>query len=173
MHTNVRKFCAFYLAIVQIVHLYLWRLNYTNYAFTIVCVRLIIHTFKIWFILFHNADVKSGINYEWLSIVYRSIDINIIGSIHNRHARTTDVPVDLATQIANNGSLNWIIVSVNVDIYHKSTHAVSERDEENTHPAQGVAARSQKHRAFIFCRVCHEPRHDDRSLLSLLSSLQR
>ncbi|TGZ47776.1 hypothetical protein DBV15_12020 [Temnothorax longispinosus] len=42
---------------------------------------------------------------------------------------------------------------VNVDIHHKSTHTVSERDEENTHPAQGVAARSQKRRAFIFCRL--------------------
>ncbi|KYM83645.1 hypothetical protein ALC53_06047 [Atta colombica] len=40
---------------------------------------------------------------------------------------------------------------VNVDIHHKSIHTVSDRDEENTHPAQGVAARSQKRRAFIFC----------------------
>ncbi|KYN43873.1 hypothetical protein ALC56_01744 [Trachymyrmex septentrionalis] len=40
---------------------------------------------------------------------------------------------------------------VNVDIHHKSIHMVSDRDEENTHPAQGVAARSQKRRAFIFC----------------------
>ncbi|EGI68465.1 hypothetical protein G5I_02898 [Acromyrmex echinatior] len=42
---------------------------------------------------------------------------------------------------------------INVDIHHKSIHTVSDQDEENTHPAQGVAARSQKRRAFIFCRL--------------------
>jgi len=39
-------------------------------------------------------------------------------------------------------------------------------------PPKEFAARSQKRGAFIFCRVCHEPWHDDRSFLSLLSSLQ-
>jgi len=62
---------------------------------------------------------------------------------------------------ASNGSLNWIIVSVNVDIHHKSyAYTVSERDGGNARPAQEVAARSQKRRAFIFCRVCHGPRRD-------------
>lgn len=71
---------------------------------------------------------------------------------------------------ASNGSLNWIIVSVNVDIHHKSyAYTVSERDGGNARLAQEIAARSQKRRAFIFCRVCHGPRYD--WTLSFFSSL--
>ncbi|KYQ52196.1 hypothetical protein ALC60_08811 [Trachymyrmex zeteki] len=113
----------------------------------------------IWYCVLCRAPTANSIDRErehrQLAAIV-SIGANMTSFDQQFHCPTEKSVVDFidpfhALMHLQYGKVKFIVVSLNVDIHHKSTHTVSDRDEENTHPAQGVAARSQKRRAFIFC----------------------
>ncbi|KYN08758.1 hypothetical protein ALC62_00214, partial [Cyphomyrmex costatus] len=120
----------------------------------------------IWYCVLCRAPTANSIDRErehrQLAAIV-SIGANMTSFDQQFHCLTEKSVVDFidpfhALMHLQYGKVKFIVPRpVNVDIHHKSTHTVSDRDEENTHPAQGVAARSQKRRAFIFCRVSLEP----------------
>lgn len=131
--------------------------NHTN----IVCLTIQFLTIAIVFCFVTPTSNRISTMNDFQSCILRSTSTSYAMYTIGTRAWARYLSTSRRQRVASNGSLNWIIVSVNVDIHHKSyAYTVSERDEGNTRPAQEVAARLQKRRAFIFCCICHRPRRD-------------
>lgn len=101
---------------------------------------------------------------DFQSRIVRSTPALCIQSVHNRHARTrAEVYTCRPRETPGEPRVTVVLIELLFQLmsaFIMRRTACRSGIKKNTRPAQGAAARSQKRRAFIFCRVHHESRHD-------------